>query len=117
MTQPKPPSSDRRVYNEFGSPSSFQSTDQSTDRPDLPPAQQSLKIQVSRKGRKGKTVTVVSGFQTKPATLTDLTKTLKAQCGTGGTLKEGTIEIQGDHRQKLAEVLQKLGYRVKFLGG
>ena len=46
-----------------------------------------------------------------------LAKKLKQECGTGGTVKDGVIEIQGEHRQKMAEVLQKLGYKVKIAGG
>jgi translation initiation factor 1 len=84
---------------------------------DLPPNQHNLKIQVSRKGKGGKTVTIVSSFQLTPATLTSLTKQLKNQCGTGGTSKDTEIEIQGDHRQKLLEILTKLGYKAKLSGG
>ncbi len=84
---------------------------------DLPPKQHSLKIQVSRKGKGGKTVTIVSGFQVTAATLTSLTKQLKNQCGTGGTSKDTEIEIQGDHRQQLLEILTKLDYKAKFSGG
>ena len=47
----------------------------------------------------------------------DLAKKLKQACGTGGTVKNGVIEIQGEHRKKIAEVLEKLGYRVKIAGG
>jgi translation initiation factor 1 len=85
--------------------------------PDLPPNQQNLRIQASRKGRKGKTVTVISGFQSNPETLTALAKKLKAQCGTGGTVKDGDIEIQGDHAQKLLQLLVDLGYKAKISGG
>lgn len=84
---------------------------------DIPPAQQTLKVQASRKGRGGKTVTVISGFQHRPETLTALAKALKAQCGTGGTAKDNTIEIQGDHGAKLLELLQKRGYTAKRSGG
>lgn len=100
------------VYREFGD-----------DEPDLdpivelPPNQHNLKIQVSRKGKGGKTVTIVSGFQVSLATLHSLTKQLKNQCGTGGALKDNEIEIQGDHRQKLLEILTKLGYKAKLSGG
>jgi translation initiation factor 1 len=76
-----------------------------------------LRVQASRKGRKGKTVTIISGFQTKPETLAELLKQLKTQCGSGGTVKEETIEIQGDHSQKLVELLTKLGYKAKISGG
>lgn len=83
---------------------------------ELPPAQQNLRVQASRKGRKGKTVTVISGFQAKPETLAALVKQLKTQCGTGGTVKENEIEIQGDHKQKIVEVLTQLGYKAKISG-
>jgi translation initiation factor 1 len=103
---------DRIVYSEFGNSAA-------TERavPDLPPNQQNLRVQVSRKGRGGKTVTVISGFQSKPETLAALGKKLKAQCGTGGAVKEDTIEIQGDHAQKLLELLIGLGYKAKISGG
>lgn len=100
------------MYSEFGNSAA-------TERavPDLPPNQQNLRVQVSRKGRGGKTVTVISGFQSKPETLAALGKKLKAQCGTGGAVKEDTIEIQGDHAQKLLELLIGLGYKAKISGG
>lgn len=84
---------------------------------ELPPEQQKLKIEVSRKGKGGKTVTIVSGFQLTPENLQSLTKQLKNQCGTGGTSKDTSIEIQGDHRQKLLEIVTKLGYKAKLSGG
>jgi translation initiation factor 1 len=85
--------------------------------PDLPPQQQNLRVQATRKGRGGKTVTVITGFQSNPDTLDKLVKQLKTQCGTGGTLKDNEIEIQGDHKQKLVEILTKLGYKAKISGG
>jgi translation initiation factor 1 len=103
---------DRAVYREFGPADPM-----ARAVPDRPPHQQNLRVQASRKGRKGKTVTVISGFQHKPETLTTLAKDLKAQCGTGGTVKDDTIEIQGDHAQKLVELLTAKGYPVKRSGG
>lgn len=105
---------DRLAYSEFATERSL-----ALERgvADVPPAQQTLKVQVSRKGRGGKTVTVISGFQHKPDTLKALTKKLKAQCGTGGTAKDDTIEIQGDHAQTLVAALQKAGYTAKRSGG
>ncbi len=100
----------RTVYSEFGS---TQSAAFERGVKDVAPQQQTIKVQASRKGRKGKTVTVLSGFQHKPETLSTLAKSLKAQCGSGGTVKDGTIEIQGDHTQKLLELLQKAGYKAK----
>lgn len=102
----------RVVYQEFGNnPAVERATSE------LPPSQQNVRIQASRKGRKGKTVTVITGFQTKLETLSALTKQLKAQCGTGGTVKENEIEIQGDHTQKLLQILTQLGYKAKISGG
>ena len=106
---------DRVVYSEFSSTARPEATVRAIA--DIPPAQQTLKVQVSRKGRGGKTVTVISGFQHCPETLTALAKALKAQCGTGGTAKDNTIEIQGDHGAKLLELLQKRGYTAKRSGG
>lgn len=106
---------DRVVYSEFGNASNADAFARAT--PDLPPNQQNLRVQPSRKGRGGKTVTVITGFQTKPETLNDLVKKLKAHCGAGGTVKENEIEIQGDHRDKIVEFLVKLGYKAKPSGG
>ncbi|HYW18571.1 MAG TPA: translation initiation factor [Nodularia sp. (in: cyanobacteria)] len=107
-------SNKRFVYREFGNDNSA-----ATQRgvPELPPQQQNLKVEASRKGRKGKTVTVISGFQTKPEVLGDLVKQLKSQCGSGGTVKDNEIEIQGEHKQKILDILTKLGYKAKISGG
>ena len=83
----------------------------------LHPNQQNIRIQATRAGRKGKTVTLISGFKNKQENLINLLKQLKNQCGTGGTLKENEIEIQGDHKQKILEILLKLGYKAKISGG
>jgi len=70
-----------------------------------------------RKGRGGKTVTLVTGVPGNPATLDELATTLKRFCGGGGGVKDGVIEIQGDHRERLAVKLAELGYKVKIAGG
>lgn len=106
---------DRTVYSEFGSTTRPDALQRAV--PDLPPNQQNLRVEATRSGRKGKTVTVIRGFQTQPTTLTDLLKQLKAQCGTGGTLKDNTLEIQGDHKQKIVQILLDLGYKAKASGG
>ncbi len=105
-------SGDGTVYREFGKVDPL-----ARAVPDLPPGQQHLRVQASKKGRKGKTVTVISGFQHSPDSLGTLAKQLKAQCGTGGTVKDDTIEIQGDHAQKLVDLLASKGYQVKRSGG
>lgn len=102
----------RAVYREFGPADPM-----ARAVPDLPPSQQTLKVEVSRKGRGGKTVTVISGFQHSPQSLSTLAKQLKAQCGSGGTAKDDRIEIQGDHAQTLMDLLVTKGYRAKRSGG
>lgn len=84
---------------------------------DLAPHQQTAYVKRDRKGRGGKTVTVIYGLQHTPATFKELLTALKATCGAGGTLKEGELEIQGDQRDKVAEKLKELGYKVKLAGG
>ncbi|MFN8424431.1 MAG: translation initiation factor [Anaerolineae bacterium] len=82
-----------------------------------PAVQQTAAIRREKKGRGGKTVTVVYDLVLKPDDLKALGKRLKTVCGTGGTVKDGTIEIQGDHRDAIAAELQRIGYRTKFTGG
>ena len=83
----------------------------------LPPAQQTIYLHRESKGRGGKVVSLVKNLQLNSQDLKDLSKMLKQACGTGGTIKNGVIEIQGDHRQKIAESLQALGYKTKIAGG
>lgn len=75
------------------------------------------KIMLDKKGRKGKSVTIVDGLAVNPQHLADIAKQLKQFLGTGGTAKQGRIEIQGDHRNKIAEKLEALGFKTKFSGG
>jgi translation initiation factor 1 len=84
---------------------------------DLPVQQQTAYVKRDRKGRAGKTVTVVYGLQHNPAHLKDLLASLKEYCGAGGTVKETDLEIQGDQRDKVADKLKALGYKVKLVGG
>lgn len=90
---------------------------QSTPTRSLPPNQQTAYLHRESKGRGGKVVTLVKNLQLSPDDLKTLTKTLKQACGTGGTLKDGIIEIQGDHREKIAALLINLGYKAKVAGG
>ena len=83
----------------------------------LPPNQQTVYLHRESKGRGGKTVTLVKNLILTEADLKSLAKRLKQACGSGGTVKDGLIEIQGEHRQTIAEVLEKLGYKVKIAGG
>jgi translation initiation factor 1 len=84
---------------------------------DLPARQQTAYVQRDRKRRAGKTVTLVYGLQHSTATFKALLKTLQSTCGAGGTLKDGELEIQGDHRERVAEKMRELGYKVKIAGG
>lgn len=83
----------------------------------LPPQQQVVYLHRESKGRGGKAVSVLKGLVLSAADLTALGKSLKQVCGSGGTVKDGVIEIQGEHREKIAEILRKLGYKVKIAGG
>ncbi len=76
-------------------------------------------VRVSRetKGRKGKGVTIVSGLPVNAKELKKLAKQLKRKCGAGGTVKDGLIEIQGEHRDQLVQELHTLGYKAKRAGG
>jgi translation initiation factor 1 len=76
-----------------------------------------IRIQREVKGRKGKTVTTLSGFLITDAELKNLATQLKRRCGTGGSVKDGVIIIQGDHRDTLVVELKNQGFNVKISGG
>jgi translation initiation factor 1 len=76
-----------------------------------------IRIRREVKGRKGKTVTTVSGFKLDADELRNLAAQLKRRCGTGGSVKDGIIIIQGDHRETLLSELKKKEYTVKLTGG
>ena len=83
----------------------------------LPPQQQTVYLHRDSKGCGGKTVTVVKKLVLSEDDLKELAKKLKQVCGSGGTVKDGEIEIQGEHREWIAEALQKMGYKTKIAGG
>ncbi|MCP3926479.1 MAG: translation initiation factor Sui1 [Desulfobacterales bacterium] len=76
-----------------------------------------VRVERSTKGRKGKGVSLITGLPLEDRELKDLAKKLKQKCGTGGAVKDGVIEIQGDHREFLVEELIKLGFKAKKSGG
>lgn len=83
-----------------------------------PPKDGVVRIGRETKGRKGKGVTLVSGVSLPEAGLNELAKKLKTQCGAGGSVKDGVIEIQGDHRMQIQAYLEKnLKQKIKIAGG
>lgn len=76
-----------------------------------------VRIRRETKGRKGKGVTTISGLGLDEAALKSLCSELKKSCGTGGALKQGVIEIQGDNKDKIKQLLEKRGFTVKLAGG
>ncbi len=84
---------------------------------DVRPAQQKVTLRLDRKGRGGKSVTVIEGIQFPQKEKEQFLRQLKARLGTGGTVRDNAIEIQGDYRDALMTVLEKMGYRPKRSGG
>ncbi len=83
----------------------------------LAPEKQNLRVWIDRKQRGGKVATLVCGFVGSESDLKELARTLKSKCGVGGAAKDGEIIIQGEHRDKVVDLLLKAGYKCKKAGG
>ena len=87
-------------------------------KPSTPhPKDGTIRIQREVKGRKGKTVTAIFGLPLENGELQNFAKKLKSRCGAGGSVKDGIVVIQGDHRQTLLDEIKRQGYTVKLTGG
>jgi translation initiation factor 1 len=83
----------------------------------LLPSEQDLRVRPEKKGRKGKTVTIITGFKGKQEDLEELARVLKTGCGTGGSVKDGEIIIQGNFVEKILAIFERQNYRAKRSGG
>ncbi|MDD2489086.1 MAG: translation initiation factor [Bacteroidales bacterium] len=107
-----------RVGIVYSTNPSFQyEVDEPQNSETLPPQQQNLRVQLDKKQRGGKKVTLITGFIGSEEDIATLGKMLKTKCGVGGNTKDGEILIQGDHREKVMELLLAQGYKVKRVGG
>ena len=101
----------KRIGVVYSTNPDYEYSDHSQEESDtLPKNQQKMRLNMERAGRGGKTVTLVKGFVGSEEDITALSKLLKQKCGVGGSVKDGEIIIQGDHRQRLIEILKKEGY-------
>ena len=93
-------------------------TDDAEEQETLPAEKQSLRIELDKRHRNGKTATLITGFIGSDDDLKELAKLLKTKCGVGGSAKDGEIIVQGDFKQKIVELLKKEGYtKTKTVGG
>lgn len=106
----------KRRIDIYSEDSDFSDNDGREDETPVP-NQQNLKVLIDRKQRKGKEVTLVTGFVGYDNDLKELGKMLKTKCGGGGAVKDGEIMIQGNHFQKVYELLIDANYKVKKVGG
>ena len=81
------------------------------------PQQQTIYLHRQSSGRRGNAVTLVKNLVLSADDLKSLANRLKKECGTGGTIKDGVIEMQGEQRERITDILRKLGYKVKMAGG
>lgn len=94
----------------------YQDADVEESMETLPPEKQKLRVELDKKARKGKKVSIVWGFVGTDADLQQLARKIKQKCAVGGSVKDGEIIIQGDFTQRIQSVLTEEGYNVKILG-
>lgn len=114
MKKPKKNNEDGLIYSTNRDLSFERGHEEDIDTP--APSEQTLRIHLDRLGG-GKFVSRITGFTGKEADLEKLGKELKQKCGVGGSVKNGDILIQGDHRDKILQILEKAGYHAKKSGG
>jgi len=118
--RPRPDRGSRPVYSTDGgrvSPPRPVPAPRAAAGPPAIPADGVVRLFRDRGGRGGKVVTVIRGLPQRGGALEELAGELKRLCGAGGAVKDGAVEIQGDHRERIAERLRALGYTVKLAGG
>ena len=95
----------------YSTNSDYKYTTQPHQGASIPPKMQNLKISLDKKNRGGKTVTIISGYIGKETDIEKLGRELKSKCGVGGTIKDGEIIIQGDHKERIIKILSEAGYK------
>lgn len=107
-----------RLGTVYSTDPDFAYTTRQDEEPEtLAPAAQDLRVWLDRRQRAGKVATLVRGFVGRNDDLQELARLLKTRCGVGGAAKEGEIIIQGDHRDRVIDILIRSGYRCKKAGG
>ena len=93
----------------------YESNDEIEETPKIPNEKQKLRIELDKRHRKGKAVTLITGYEGSDDDLSELARTLKTKCGSGGSSRCGEILIQGDFRQKVYDLLTQLGYKARII--
>jgi translation initiation factor 1 len=108
--------SDRFVV--FSTDPDFEPAETEPDGASSPPFEQQIRVHLDRKGRRGKAVTLIRGFEGSQDEADKLLRTLKKMCGVGGSAKDGDLLLQGDHRDKVVQFMREKGYKdTKKSGG